>query len=353
MRARAPDAAQAMRELASAYWVPQLIRAVTALGVPDVLGRGKAHSGFVARRVGAHPTSLHRVMRALVPAGVLSQDKAGRFGLTRLGQTLRGDKSMRDYVLMIVSDWNWAAWAGLQKAVATGRNAFSHVHGQTLFQYLRKHPIEGRRFADAMEALSRRYDAEITVNYPFGRFSSLVDVGGAHGGLLFSILKRHPHVSGILFDQPQVVREAAAGGILASPAIAGRCVVKGGDFLVSVPAGADAYLLKHVVHALDDGDAVRLLSNCRRAMAPGGRILLVEHVLPRYRASWSALIDVQMMVGPGGKERSIDDFQRLLTRARLSLRRVVTTRSPLRVLEAAEAKAPETPSDPLTKKASK
>src|SRR5688572_26613282 len=113
MRARAPDAAQAMRELASAYWVPQLIRAVTALGVPDVLGGGKAHSGFVARRVGAHPTSLHRVMRALVPAGVLSQDKAGRFRLTRLGQTLRGDKSMRDYVLMIVSDWNWAAWASL------------------------------------------------------------------------------------------------------------------------------------------------------------------------------------------------------------------------------------------------
>jgi hypothetical protein len=174
--------------------------------------------------------------------------------------------------------------------------------------------------------------------YDFARFRTLVDVGGAHGHLLGTILQRHRRVRGILYDQPQVVAGAAESGFITPPHIAGRCTVQGGDFFVDVPAGADGYVMKYIIHDWTDDQCARILSNCRAAMAPGGRVLVVEHVIrPGNAPDWAKLLDINMLVIPGGQERTRGEFRALFARAGLRLQRIHKTAAALCILEAVAA----------------
>jgi hypothetical protein len=187
-----------------------------------------------------------------------------------------------------------------------------------------------------MASISGTENAAVARAYPFGSLGTLVDVGGAHGHLLGAILRRHRALRGILFDQPQVVEAARASEFLAE--FGDRCEVRGGSFFDAVPAGADGYLMKYILHDWDDATALRILSRCRDAMAPGGRVLVAEHVLrPGNGRDWGKLLDINMLVVPGGQERTRGEFRDLFARAGLSLARVVPTASPLSVLEAVRA----------------
>jgi O-methyltransferase domain len=175
--------------------------------------------------------------------------------------------------------------------------------------------------------------------YDFRGLRTLVDVGGAHGHLLATILGRHRHLRGILFDQPQVVEAAARSSYFTARDLAARCEVQGGSFFDGVPVGADAYMMKYIIHDWDDERCLRILRNCREAMAPGGRVLLVEHVVePGNRPDFGKLLDINMLVvAPGGKERTRREFGTLLAGAGLRLRRIVPTASRVKVLEAVAA----------------
>jgi hypothetical protein len=208
---------------------------------------------------------------------------------------------------MIVEDYNWRAWGELLHGVRTGEVPFHHVHGQPAFPWLREHPEHERVFAGAMASLSGTENPAVARAYDFGALGTLVDVGGAHGHLLATILRRHRHLRGILFDQPQVVEAAARSDFLAGAG--DRCEVRGGSFFDGVPPGAGGYLMKYIIHDWDDERALGILRHCRQAMAPEGRVLLVEHVLrPSNTRDFGKLLDINMLVlagGPGTDTRGV------------------------------------------------
>jgi hypothetical protein len=324
-----------MLGLISGYWISQLVFVAAKLGVADALTKGPRTPEAIAAQLGAHAPFLHRVLRTLASVGVFAETSGGRFRLTPAAATLRSGVpgSLRDFALMMVDGYNWEAWGALLHGVQTGALPFDHVHGQPVFAYLAAHPDEERTFAASMASISGPENGAVARAYDFGRFATVVDVGGAHGHLLATILRRHRQLRGILYDQPQMVAGAGAGGWLAG--LEDRVQVTGGDFFTSVPAGADAYIMKYVIHDWDDDRCVRILGHCREAMAPGGRVLVAENVvLPGNRPDWAKLLDINMLVVPGGKERTREEFRDLFARAGLRLRRVVPTASPISLLEA-------------------
>ena len=337
---RAPPIQEQMLGLLIGHWVSQAVFAVVKLGVPDALGGKALAPAALAEKVGADAGYLHRVLRALASAGVFREDARGRFALTKLGRTLRGDQpgNVRDFALMIVAPYNFRGWERLTEAVQTGKTAFDLEFGQPVFEYLRSHPEDERQFSAAMASISATENPAVARAYPFGRHRTLVDVGGAHGHLLAAILQRHKKLRGVLYDQPQVVEAAAASGFVTAPAVRDRCEIASGSFFDSVPAGADAYLMKYIIHVWDDARCARILGHCRDAMAPDGRVLVVDRVIrPGNGPDWSKWLDLNMMVGPGGRERTRPQFAALFAASGLRLVKVHPTAGPLSVLEAARA----------------
>ena len=232
------------------------------------------------------------------------------------------------------SPYTWHVWSELEHTVRTGENAFEHLHGMSAWEYRRRHPEEGTAFDAAMLAMSRRVAGAILDAYDFGRFATVCDVAGGTGGMLAAVLRKHPQTRGILLDQPQVVVGAPA----VLDEVADRCEVVGGDIFGTIPQGADAYLLKAILHDWNDERCVEILRATRRAMAPGAVLLVLERVLtgPPYDgdADLTALSDLNMMVGPGGRERTADAYGALFAQAGLALTRVVPTASDISVIEA-------------------
>jgi hypothetical protein len=277
------------------------------------------------------------VLRALASVGVFAETADGRFRLTPAAATLRSDMpgSLRNFAMMMVDGYNWNAWRELLHGVLTGDVPFHHVHGVPIFEYLHAHPDEDREFSASMASISGPENEAIARAYDFGSLNALVDVGGAHGHLLATILRRYRMLRGILYDQPQVVANASQSGFVSTREVAGRCEVRGGDFFVDVPAGADGYIMKYIIHDWNDDQAALVLSNCRAAMALGGRVFVVEHVLSRGNApDWGKLLDINMLALTGGQERTREEFRKLFARAGLRLRRIHPTKSALSILEA-------------------
>jgi O-methyltransferase domain/Dimerisation domain len=326
-----------MLALLTSFWISQLLFVMAKLGVADVLIDGPLSVEAIAEKVGAAPSFLRRALRALASVDVFAEGSSGRFRLTPLAQTLRGDhpESLRAFALMIAADYNWKAWGALEQSVTAGANAFEQANGAPFFKYLEQHPQEDLIFSASMASLSAMENAAIAKAYRYGKLKRLVDVGGAHGHLLATILQRHLKLHGVLYDQPQVIEQARVDSYLNMPTIRARCTATGGDFFESVPAGADAYIMKYILHDWDDEQCVRLLSNCRHAMTAEGRVLAVEYVIATgNRADWAKLVDVNMMVTLGGRERTKQEFHDLFARAGLTLKRVIPTESPLSILEA-------------------
>ncbi|MGH8140201.1 MAG: methyltransferase [Steroidobacteraceae bacterium] len=337
---RRRHAREGMLKLITAYWQSQLVFVAAKLGIADVLVAGPMTADVIARRVGADGPYLQRVLRALASVGVFSTDSQARFGLTPLAQTLRSDhpESLRNFALMLVDDYTWQAWGALDHAVVTGGSAFEHVHGLPAFPYMQQHPEKERTFSASMASISAMENSAVARAYAFGRLHRVVDVGGAHGHLLATILRTYPNLRGVLFDQPQVVEAAAQTGFITAPDVHSRCEAVAGDFFASVPEGADAYVMKYVIHDWDDDRSVGILLNCRNAMAADGRVLVVDHVISSgNRRDWSKLLDINMMVVPGGRERTRNEFRDLFGRAGLKLRRVIATSSSLHILEGVTA----------------
>jgi len=328
-----------MMELMTGHWVAQMVFAVAKLGVPDALGTKALAADAIAKQVGANAAYLRRLLRTLASVGVFAEDARGRFKLTPLGQTLRNKPgSARDFALMIVAPYNYRSWERLTDAVREGKTAFDLEFGRPLFDYLRDHPDDDRQFSASMASISAPENDAIARAYPFEKLGTLVDVGGAHGHLLATILRKHKKLRGVLFDQPQVVAGADASGFISAPGVRERCERVGGSFFESVPAGADAYLMKYIIHDWDDAKCERILGLCRDAMAPGGRVLVVDRVIrPGNAPDWSKWLDINMLVGPGGQERTLPEFSALFARAGLKLLKAHKTRSPLTVLEAVRA----------------
>jgi hypothetical protein len=324
-----------LRRLVNGYQVTQAIHVAATLGIADLLRDGPRTSAELAARTDAHAPSLHRILRALAAVGVLHEEDDGRFALTDVGDCLRCDapEPVGGWAAYVGLPSHFTAWANLLHTVRTGENAFGSVHGSSVWEYRARHPEDGVIFDRAMTDITQRANRHLLDAYDFGGFGVVVDVGGGHGALLAALLAEHPQMRGVVFDQPHVV--AGAPAVLEAAGVADRCEVVGGSFFDAVPAGADAYVLKAILHDWDDEDAVRILSSCRDAIAPDGALLVVERELgPPNENPDAKLSDLNMMIGPGGRERTRDEFADLLAEGGFALQRTVPTAIGLCVFEA-------------------
>ena len=325
--ARLPD----LYRLINGYQTTQAIHVVTALGVPDLLADGPRSAEELARETGTHAPSLRRVLRALASLGVLHEEDDGRFALGELGQPLRSDhpQSAAGWAAFVGRPPNWAAWGALAHTVATGENAFRHVHGEDVWRHRESRPEESAIFDRAMVSITHGDTDSVLDAFDFGRFRLIVDVAGGTGAFLAAILERYPEARGILFDQPHVVSGAV---------VPDRVEVVAGSFFDAVPAGGDAYVLKAIIHDWEDEESVAILRACRDAIAPGGALLLVERLLGGPNEQPAAkLSDLNMMVAPGGRERTLEEYGALFEAAGFRLVGETATSSGRSVIEAAPA----------------
>jgi hypothetical protein len=302
-----------IRRLIDGYRLSQSLYVAATLGIADLIASGCGTNEELAKATRTHAPSLYRLLRALASAGVLHELQGSRFELTPLGETLRSDNldSVAGWAAYIGRPYHWQAWGGLLHSVRTGESAFQHVHGTDVWTYRSTRPEEGEIFDRAMMSLSHRSNAAILKAYDFGRFQMLADVGGGTGALLAAVLRAHPRLHGVLFDQPHVV--AAAPSLLDAANVADRCRVMGGSFFETVPDACDAYMLRTVIHDWDEADSSRILAVIRRTIRADGTLLLIERVIDAPNEGREGKFsDLNMLVVLGGRERTREEFTTLL-----------------------------------------
>jgi hypothetical protein len=308
--------AATLRRLTNGFQVSQAIYVAARLGVADLLRDGARTSDDLARATGAHPDALYRLLRELSAVGVFHEGGGRSFSLTPVGDCLRSDaaESGAGWAAWIGDASYWQAWGSLLHSVQTGENAFRHVHGTDPWTFRAGDPAVSARFDRAMASNAGQVVAAVLAAYDFGRFKSIVDVGGGNGAFLAAILAKYPAMRGVVFDQPHVV--AGAASTLVEAGVSDRCEVAGGDFFEAVPGGCDAYMLKAIIHDWEDEDCVRILRTVRQAMEAGAALLLVEQeVGPPNEKPQSKFSDLNMLVAPGGRERTTEEYAALVEKA--------------------------------------
>jgi len=331
----------ALFTMVTGYYVSRAIYVAAKLGIADHLSEGPRRVDELAEATGTHAPSLKRVLRLLASVGVFNEEADSRFALTPVGGSLRAGVpgSMRAAV-MLFGGVTQQAWAGLQHSVETGEPAFRHVFGMDPFEYMAQHPDEAANFDAAMADFTQHIATAVVAAYDFSPFRRIVDVGGGNGALLAGILKANPGLAGVLFDLPEVADRAIAP--TRQLGLVERCEIVGGDFFKEVPAGGDAYLLKHVIHDWNDDRACAILKSCRRASGAEARLLILEGIYPQHidqsdESRGAASNDVNMLVCTGGRQRSEAEFRNLLEAAGFSLTRILPTQTPVKVIEGVPA----------------
>lgn len=324
--------------LISGFRATQMVRAVTELGVPDLVAGGPQSADELASLSGVHSDPLRRTLRALVTLGVFVETSDGRFGPTSVSEQLRDLPGSLRGMALALPDESYSAFAELMYTLKTGEPAFDSVFGMSRWEHLAKHPDKAALFNKFMQAGTEAVMAALVSAYDFSGASNVVDVGGGRGTLLAAILRANLNLRGTLFDLDSGL--AGADVYLEGQGVRDRSEIAIGSFFDGVPSGRDVYVLKYIVHDWDDDKAAAILTVCHRAMKDGAKLLLVERILPRraednpsHRQTY--LADIQMMVLLGGRERTEEEFRVLLERARLRLTRVIETDSPpLQIVEA-------------------
>jgi hypothetical protein len=330
------DPAQIVFQLATGYILSSALHAAVSLGVADHLDGGPRTSAELARATGANEDSLHRVLRALASAGVFEEVEPRKFALTPAAALLRANAPERLYELArwMCDPFHFRVYADALHSVKTGRPAIEKTHGAPVFEHFARDPELSNVFNEAMTAFSAAVIPAVLKVYDFSGVGTLVDVAGGQGAILTSILRAYPAMRGILFDLDHVL--AGAEERFAAMGLAGRCRAEAGDFFRAVPAGGDAYIMKHIIHDWDDERALVILKNVRSALgaAPRGRLILLESVLrPGNEPDFGKIIDLEMLLLPGGRERTAEEFGALFSGAGFELTRVLPTESPLCVIE--------------------
>lgn len=330
----------AMLQMISNFWVSQMLFVAAKLGLADQLKDQPKTVAELAQATGTHAPSLYRVLRGLASVGIFAEDRQAkdgqrRFASTPLAETLRRDApgSMRAFAMAELGQEHFVAWGNLLHSVKTGEIAFDNHFGQPVWEYYAGHPEDAEVFNDAMTGMTELVNGAVTSAYDFSGFGKIVDIGGGHGALLAAILKANPAARGVLFDLPHVAEGAAAR--LAAEGVSNRCDITSGDFFKAVTPGGDAYVMKFIIHDWDDEKSVAIMKNIHRAMAEGGKLILIEQIVPEDSSpSFAKFIDINMLVMTGGRERTEKEFAELFTAAGFRLTRVVPTKSPFSVIEA-------------------
>lgn len=321
MRAEQGQGYERLVELIIGAKVAAALHVVVDKGLADKLARGPRAAEALASEVRIPAERLQRFMRALTQIGLFTEVRDGVFANTEVSEHLRCDVpySLRNMVMVLDDDAVAKGWRRLPDVLASGRPAFDEVNGMGFFEWIKADAGRSAAMASFMGGIYGPQGPKIAAGYDFGRFSTLIDVGGGNGHVLAAILAEYPQLRGALFDLPPTADVARS--FLSERGLAARCEVLAGDFFARVPSGYDAYMLKSCLHDWHDTKAVEILRCCREAMPGHGRVLIVEIVLALGRPIGHPhrLIDLEMMVTLGGKERTEQEFATLLTTAGLRL----------------------------------
>jgi len=328
--------AEQVLQIAMGYMASSALYVAIALNVPDELAGGPKDVSALARACGANEDALYRVLRLLASMGMFAEQGPRKFALTPASDLLRKDVpgSLRGMAVFLPDPFHLRVYAELMHSVMTGQPAADKALGVPVFEYLAQHPDYSRVFNDAMTALSAPVIGAAIESYDFSTIGTLVDVAGGHGEVLMSILKACPNVRGILADVDHVIEGAKPR--IAAAGLSSRCEAVAIDFFKSVPAGGDAYVMKHIIHDWDDERASLILRNIGTAMgSKRGKVILLEMVLRGAgELDLGKLLDIEMLAMPGGRERSAEEFKALFARSGFEMTKVVPTKSPLSVVEA-------------------
>jgi O-methyltransferase domain len=309
------------------------VSAIARLGIPDHLQSGPKTIEELAHAVDARPELLFRLMRATAGLGFLTETPDGKWAQTPMSDVLRSDASqtLRHFACLIADDWHVRALGSLDETVRTGEPATDRIYGMPAFAYFEKDRKAAETFNRAMTSFSTVEAPTIAEAYDFSRVRSLTDVGGGRGFFLATILERYPDMNGTLFELPQVVHGLAGGPL---EPFKNRVRVLEGDMFKSIPPGADAYIMKRIVHDWSDEQCGKILSLCRAGVTSDGKLLIVESVVPAdARYDPSKVMDLVMMLFTGGRERTEKEFSALFAASGWRLNRVIPTASPLSIIE--------------------
>jgi hypothetical protein len=304
-------------QLLTAGWMPSAIHAAAKLNLADHLQAGPLTASILAEKTQSHPRALYRLLRALSGIGIVTESAGQTFSLAPLGQYLISNTpgSLKDIAVMFGEE-HYHAWGALYQSVQTGQSGFRHTYGTSVFEYFQANPESSEIFNRAMTTFSQQ-SRPVATAFNFGQFNTVMDVAGGHGFLLTAILQAYPTVRGMLFDLPHVV--AGAPEQLTAWGVADRCKVVGGSFFESIPAGADAYVLSHILHDWDDASCLQILQQIAQVLPPEGRVLVVETLVGAPTETlMTRFMDLNMLVmTEGGCERTEAEFTQLFDAAGL------------------------------------
>jgi SAM-dependent methyltransferase len=332
--------ALALRQLLFGHRVTRIITAAVQLGLIDQMDETPRTVTTLAAAVGANAAALHRLLWGLASVGLVTAAEPDAFALTPMGACLRTDapRSLRSWVLMESADYYQAAWDHLLDGVRSGTPAFDCAVGQPFYHYLDRHPTDGRNFSQTMGEVTAVIVDAVLAAYDFSSYRRVVDVGGGYGKLLTTLLHHYPTMQGVLFDTPMVIERAKAQ--IQATSVAQCCELIGGDFFDRLPVGGDLYLLSRVLMDHSDECSVRLLRNCREAMAEGGRVHIVQLLLPsseedaaRHLLFDGAMSNLNMFVLGLGAERTEAQYRALLASAGFTVTQIVPTGALMSIIE--------------------
>ena len=332
-RTEGPPPEAQIAEIMLSQLASRLAYLAATLKLADHLADGSKTADQLAPLTGTHAPALYRILRALASLGFFTEDAQHRFVLRPLGAVLKSGTPSHAAALTLGGELFTRSFDNFLYSVQTGKTAFERSFGMPVFDWLGANPREASLFADTMVGFHGAEPPAVAAAYDFSAFQTIADVGGSTGNLLTTILSRYPGPRGILFDLPHVVREAPA--FLQQRNLTDRIRIEAGSFFEGVPAGADAYVLSHVIHDWNHEQCLTILGHCRRAIPPNGRLLLVEMVLPEGDTPHPGkLLDMVMLTIPGGEERTASQYGTLLDQAGFRMTRVVPTASLVSVVEA-------------------
>jgi hypothetical protein len=327
-----PEAIQHVFQLMTGHIVASAVNIAARLGLSDRLAGGPRTADDLAREAGVNADALHRLMRALASVGLYEEQSPRTFALTPAGAALT-DGPVRWMALWIAGEFNFHVYANAMHSVKTGESAVPATTGEPVFDYFAKHADLSKIFNDAMTGFSNFVIPAVVEAYDFSGIGTLVDIAGGHGAILSAILLKYPSMKGVLFDLDHVI--AGAKPKIEAQGLANRLSTASGDFFTAVPPGGDAYIMKHIIHDWDDERAAAILANIRKVLPKDGRVILIESVIPAgNEPGMGKIMDLEMLVMPGGRERTEQEFRALFDRAGFNLTRIVPTQSPLSVVEA-------------------
>ena len=324
---------QQLDQMITGYWISQAIYAAAKFSIADHLNDGPKSVEELATASSTNPDALYRLLRALASVGIFAEGESCRFSLTPLAEPLRSDVPGSKRALALMSgDEQFQTWAQIDYSIRTGKIAFDKVFGKPIFDYLGEHPDKARIFDAAMVGIHGRESSAILDAYDLSGIGVIADIGGGNGSQITEVLKKYPQMNGVLFDLPHVI-ERAKERIQAS-GLQDRCRLVPGSFFDAVPEGADAYVLRHIIHDWDEDKCLAILRSCHRAMSPNSKLLVIESVIPPGNEPFHGkFLDLVMLLIPGGKERTQEEYRHLFVQAGFEVTQIVPTGTEVSIIE--------------------